>query len=70
LVLENAAYEAAKKMEAELAESTEASKTETKTEMQKLKDSIANICQKVKTLFKKQENQSESKEEDQDGNEN
>mgnify|MGYP002519379534 CR=1 FL=1 len=53
LVLENAAYEAAKKMEAELAESTEAPTTETKTEMQKLKDSM--LCDVVYPVMNMEE---------------
>ena len=70
LVLENAAYEAAKKLEAELAESTENTAEPQKTELQKLTDSLTKLWQKVKTLFKKQEEQPENKEETDDGNEN
>ena len=65
LVLENAAYEAAKKLEAELAESTENAAEPQKTEMQKLTDSLTKLWQKVKTLFGKQEEQQEEPKEEQ-----
>ena len=70
LVIEDAAYEAAKKLEAELAEGAENEAEPQKTEMQKLTESLTKLWQKVKTLFKKQEDQSENKEETDDGNEN
>ena len=64
LVLENAAYEAAKKLEAELAENTENAAEPQKTEMQKLTDSLTKLWQKVKTLFGKQEEQQEEPKEE------
>ena len=64
LVLENAAYEAAKRLEAELAESTENAAEPQKTEMQKLTDSLTKLWQKVKTLFGKQEEQQEEPKEE------
>ena len=64
LVLENAAYEAAKKLEAELAESTENAAEPQKTELQKLTDSLTKLWQKVKTLFGKQEEQQEEPKEE------
>ena len=77
LVLENAAYEAAKKVEAELAETIDAPATAPKTDMQKLTEFFANLWQKVKALFQKQQEQPEEtaeepgqNEEKDDGNEN
>ncbi len=64
LVLENAAYEAAKKIEAELAESTENAAEPPKTEMQKLTEFLTKLWQKVKTLFGKQEEQQEEPKEE------
>ena len=71
LVLEDAAFEAAKKLEAELAEG-DVTVTETKTEMQKLKESVAALWQKILKLFSKKEaEEKESQtEEKNDGNEN
>lgn len=64
LVVENAAYEAAKKLEAELAESTDAPAVEKKTDMQKLTEAVERLWQKAKALFKKQEDtQEENREE-------
>ena len=60
----DAAYEAAKKLEAELAESTENAAEPQKTEMQKLTDSLTKLWQKVKTLFGKQEHQQEEPKEE------
>ena len=56
LVLEDAAYEAAKKVEAELAESAPAAQaTQTKTEMQKLTETWEKIVAGVKKLFQKED---------------
>ena len=54
LVLEDAAYEAAKKVEAELAEGKE-EPAEQKTDMQKLKEAWEKIVVKVKKLFQKED---------------
>ena len=54
LVLEDAAYEAAKKVEAELAEGKE-EPVEQKTDMQKLKEAWEKIVVKVKKLFQKED---------------
>ena len=55
LVLEDAAYEAAKKVEAELAEAAPADQVaQAKTEMQKLTEALTKLWQKVKALFQKQ----------------
>ena len=63
LVLEDAAYEAAKKVEAELAETAPAAQaTQTKTEMQKLTETFAGLWQKAKALFQKKDRQTQSKE--------
>ena len=78
LVLEDAAYETAKKIEAELAENAEQTEEVKKTDWQKLTEFFQNIWQKVKALFPKQENQPQREEENQpqneeendDGNEN
>ena len=70
LVLEDAAYEAAKKVEAELAENTEKTEEAKKTDWQKLTEFFQNAWQKGRALFKKQENQPQNDEENQDGNEN
>jgi phosphatidylglycerol:prolipoprotein diacylglycerol transferase len=71
LVLEDAAFEAAKKLEAELAEG-DVTVTETKTEMQKLKESVAALWQKILKLFSKKEagEKEPQAEEKNDGNEN
>ena len=55
LVVENAAYEAAKKLEAELADSANAPVVAEKTNMQKMTEAFAKLWQKVKALFQKQE---------------
>ena len=60
LVLEDAAYEAAKKVEAELAEN--APEQETKTEAQKLTEALTKVWQKIKALFQKQPKESFSEE--------
>ena len=78
LVLEDAAYETAKKIEAELAENAEQTEEVKKTDWQKLTEFFQNIWQKVKALFPKQENkpqreeenQPQNEEENDDGNEN
>ena len=83
LVLEDAAFEAAKRVEAELAESEGEieKKDETKTEMQKMLDSVKELWNKFLQLFSKKETEaSQSEEESQkeeteakendDGNEN
>ena len=78
LVLEDAAFEAAKKVEAELTDGA-ATATETKTEMQQLKEAVLKLWQKIAKLFSKKENEEApqeelseepEKEETDDGNEN
>ena len=64
LVVEDAAYEAAKKLEAELAESTDAPATVQKTELQKLTEAFAKLWQKAKALFNKQDGQQEEPKEE------
>ena len=87
LVLEDAAYEAAKKVEAELAEGEEQTETknETKTDTQKMLDSVKGLWNKFIQLFSKKEaeenqpeeelneeesEEEESQEENDNGNEN
>ena len=78
LVLEDAAFEAAKKVEAELTDGA-ATAAETKTEMQQLKEAVLKLWQKIAKLFSKKENEEApqeelseepEKEETDDGNEN
>ena len=64
LVVENAAYEAAKKLEAELAESTDAPATAQKTDLQKLTEAVTKLWQKAKALFQKQEEPKEEPQEE------
>ena len=65
LVLEDAAYETAKKVEAELAESGEQteSKTNPKTDMQKFLDSVTGLWNKFIQLFSKKETEERHAEE-------
>ena len=72
LVLEDAAYETAKKVEAELAETTQTTEpvAQPKTEMQKLTETFAGLWQKAKALFQKKDSQTQSKEDKQNGNKN
>lgn len=78
LVLEDAAYEAAKKVEAELAEGKEET-AEQKNDMQKLTEALQGLWQKVKALFQKKDEQTAveetteeptQEEETEDGNKN
>ena len=64
LVLEDAAYEAAKKVEEELAEANQTTETATqpKTEMQKLTETVADLWQKAKAFFQKKDSQTQNKE--------
>ena len=68
LVLQDAAYEAAKKVEAELAESEEQTETpnETKTEMQKTLDFVKDLWNKFVQLFSKKETEKDQPEEELD----
>ena len=70
LVLEKAAYEAAKKVEAELTEGEEnaAPQGEAKTDMQKIADFASDLWQKIVKCFSKKESTQE--EEKKDGDEN
>ena len=66
LVLEDAAYEAAKKVEAELAEGEEQTETknETKTDTQKMLDSVKGLWNKFIQLFSKKEAEENQPEEE------
>ena len=81
LVLEDAAFEAAQKVEAELNPTTEHETAQPQTDTQKMLDTLSNIWEqitnKVKALFQKQpgeENATDEKEstteENEDGNKN
>ena len=64
LVLEDAAYEASKKVEAEIAEAPQEAEStaQPKTEMQKLTEAFANLWQKAKALFQKKDDNTQNKE--------